>query len=145
MSTQRYLYILDVGHGNCAVVHCGDAGVVVVDTALGGALCAFLRQQKIERIRTVYLSHADEDHIGGLVALLAAGIVQVERVVVNSDAKKRTAVWDDMAYELDKAHREGRVRLDIGLVADDRDDLDDVADPSVGAEPIPCDEGSRRN
>ena len=126
MGTRRRLCILDVGHGNSAVVDGGDGGAVVVDTALGSSLCEFLKEQKIDRIRTVYLSHADEDHIGGLVGLLASNVVQVERVVVNSDAKKETEVWEDMAYELDRAHRAGRVQFDIGLVSGDRDDLDNV-------------------
>lgn len=126
MGTRRRLCILDVGHGNSAVVDGGDGGAVVVDTALGSSLCEFLKEQRIERIRTIYLSHADEDHIGGLVGLLASNVVQVERVVVNSDAKKETAVWEDMAYELDRAHRAGHVQFDIGLVAGDGDDLGDV-------------------
>ena len=126
MGTQRRLCILDVGHGNCTVVDVGDGEAIVVDTAHGSALCEFLKEQKIERIRTIYLSHADEDHIGGLVGLLASNVVQVERVVVNSDAKKETAVWDDMAYELDSAHRAGRVQFDVGLVSGDGDNLDDV-------------------
>ena len=123
---RRRLYILDVGHGNCAVIDGGDGGAVVVDAALGSTLCEFLKGQKIKRIRTIYLSHADEDHIAGLVGLLASKAVQVERVVVNSDAKKGTAVWNDMVYELDSAHRAGRLRFDVGLVSGDGDDLDDV-------------------
>ena len=126
MGTQRRLYILDVGHGNCTVVDGGDSGTVVVDTAVGSALCEFLRERKITRIRTVYLSHADEDHIGGLVGLLASNVVQVERVVVNGDAKRKTSVWDDMAYELDAAHRAQRVRFEVGLVSGDGEDLGDV-------------------
>ena len=126
MDTRHRLCILDVGHGNSSVVDGGGNGAVVVDTALGSSLCEFLREQGIERVRTIYLSHADEDHIGGLVGLLAANIVQVERVVVNGDARKTTAVWDDMVYELDSAHRAGQVQFDVGLVSGDGDDLDDV-------------------
>ena len=122
----RRLCILDVGHGNSAVIDGGDGGVVVVDTARGSALCEFLKEQKIKKVRTIYLSHADEDHIGGLVGLLASNVVQVERVVVNSDAKKATAVWDDLIYELDNAHRAGRLGFEVGLAAGDGEDLKDV-------------------
>lgn len=126
MDTQRHLCILDVGHGNCTVVDGGDGGAVVVDTATGSALSEFLKEQNIKRIRTIYLSHADEDHIAGLVGLLASNVVQVDRVVVNSDAKKETKVWDDMVYELDSKHRAGHVQFDVGLVSDDGDDLNDI-------------------
>ena len=122
----RCLCILDVGHGNSAVLDGGDGGVVVVDTALGSTLCEFLEEQKIKKVRTIYLSHADEDHIGGLVGLLASDVVQVGKVVVNSDAKKGTAVWDDLIYELDNAYRAGRLEFKVGLVAGDGEDLKDV-------------------
>ena len=123
---QRGLYVLDVGHGNCAVVDAGGGGVVVVDVAPGSGLCEFLRIQGITNIQTIYLSHADEDHIGGLIGLLASSVVKVERVVVNSDAKKGTAIWNDMMYELDRAHRAGELQFDLGLVAGEGDDLGDV-------------------
>ena len=122
----RHLYILDVGHGSCAVVVAGDAGVVVVDVARGSALLEFLEQQCIRRIQTVYLSHADADHIGALVGLLASNTVTVDRVVLNSDSSKETEIWNDLAHELNSAHMAGTLKLDIGLISGNCEDLDDV-------------------
>ena len=120
------LYILDVGHGNCAVVVSESREAVVVDVGLGSTLLEFLQQHEIGKIRTVYLSHADEDHVGGLVGLLASGGVVVERVVANSDASKNTKTWDDLAYELDRAHGAGSLVFEPGLVTGEREVLDDV-------------------
>ena len=122
---RRHLYILDVGHGNCTVV-VGDTEVVVVDVGRRSGLLEFLDQQCIKRIRTVYLSHADEDHIGALVGLLASGIVTIDRVVLNSDALKDTEIWNDLAYELNSAHMAGTLKLDVGLVSGKGENFGDI-------------------
>lgn len=123
---RRHLCILDVGHGNCAVIIAGETDVVVIDVGRRSTLLEFLAQQEIRRIRTVYLSHADQDHIGALVGLLASTEVSVDKVVVNSDSTKNTKVWDDLAYELDSAHRAGALDFSVGLVSGDGEDLNEV-------------------
>ena len=100
--------------------------MVVVDVARRSALLEFLDQQGIRRIRTVYLSHADEDHIGALVGLLASNTVTIDRVVLNSDASKGTESWCDLTYELGRAYRAGTLQLDIGLFSGKSEDLDDI-------------------
>jgi len=124
------LAILDVGHGNSAVLLAGE-DVVVFDVGLGSGLLEFLCDQDIRRIRTVVLSHADADHIGATSQLLASKIVQVERVVVNSDALKGSATWDDLLWELNQAHRCGKVQFCVGMVAGDREEY---ADGSLSAQ-----------
>lgn len=123
---RRHLCILDVGHGNCAVIIAGETDVVVIDVGRRSTLLEFLAQQKIRRIRTVYLSHADQDHIGALVGLLASTEVSVDKVVVNSDSTKNTQVWDDLAYELNSAHGAGTLEFSVGLVSGDGEDLNEV-------------------
>ena len=123
---RRHLYILDVGHGNCAVITGGEDETVVVDVATGSTLLEFLAQQEIQTISTVYLSHADEDHIGALVGLLASRAVTIGKVVVNSDASKNTDTWNDLVFELDEARRAGALEFKVGLAAGEREDLDDV-------------------
>ncbi len=122
---RRHLYILDVGQGSCAVV-VGDAEVIVVDVGRRSALLEFLDQQCIRRIRTVYLSHADEDHIGALVGLLASGTVTIDRVVLNSDASKETESWRDLTYELASKYMADTLELDIGLFPGKSEDLGDI-------------------
>ena len=110
------LAVLDVGHGTSVVLVSGNE-VAVFDTGTGGGLLEFLEQQCVTRIRMVVLSHADKDHIGGLVGLLAANTVEVERVILNTDSLKESAIWDDLVYELDAQQRAGRVIFDTTMTA----------------------------
>ena len=126
VALRRHLCVLDVGHGSCAVVIAGVTDVVVIDVGRRSTLLEFLSQQGISRIRTVYLSHADEDHVGALVGLLAAETVSIDRVVINSDSLKKTTVWDDLVYELDCAHRIGALQFSVGLVSGDGEELNGV-------------------
>lgn len=117
---REVLAILDVGHGNCAVLFSGkDVGVF--DTGTGSGLLEFLDQQNVTRIKTVVLSHADQDHIGGLVGLLAANTVEIERVLLNTDSLQGSAIWDDLLYELDARHRAGRICFVPRLTAGDKE------------------------
>ena len=120
------LYILDVGHGNCAVLMSGKADVIVIDVGRCNTLLEFLDQQEIKRIRTIYLSHADQDHIGSLVGLLASNTVTVEKVVVNSDSSKATKVWDDLVYVLDNEHRAGALKFCVGMLEGHGEVLNEV-------------------
>ena len=128
------LFLLDVGHGNCAVLCAEDDGVVVIDVGRRNVLPEFLLQQGIRRIRTIYLSHADQDHVGALVGLLASKIVSIEKVVVNGDSSKDTEVWKDLVYTLDNAHSDGILEFKVGLVSGDGECLRNievrVLDPS---------------
>jgi beta-lactamase superfamily II metal-dependent hydrolase len=96
---RRKLAVLDVGHGNCAVLQDLN-GVVVIDAGPGNALEIFLREQEIRRIDVVLISHADQDHLGGLISLLSSRAVEIGRVRLNTDSLKGSKIWDDLLYEL---------------------------------------------
>jgi beta-lactamase superfamily II metal-dependent hydrolase len=100
------IVLLDVGHGNCAIVR-DNANIAVIDTGRGSCLLEFLAEQQIAKIDTVLISHADQDHISGLIALLASGTVQIGSVRLNPDALKTSKIWDDLLYELDQRQSQG--------------------------------------
>jgi beta-lactamase superfamily II metal-dependent hydrolase len=105
------LTILDVGHGNCCVISSANGEhVIVIDTGPGVGLLEYLLREGIGRVSSVVLSHADADHISGLIALLNAGKFQVDEVVANSDALKRSEKWSDLAWTLDRLKRGGKLR-----------------------------------
>lgn len=99
--------VVDVGHGSATVIVTDD-GVVIVDTGPGSALLEYLTSQQLTTIHTVILSHADADHIRGLVGLLGARTVDVQEVVVNADSMQGSTTWRDLVYELDALERRAK-------------------------------------
>ena len=98
------LSILDVGHGNCAVLF--DTGSVsVFDAPTGDILLKTLEQRGVREISLVIVSHADADHLGGIVSLLLT--YDVREIHINPDASKDTELWHDFRTVL-------KVRADEG-------------------------------
>src|SRR5713226_5289678 len=93
------LIILDVGHGNCAVLRDTDS-TVIIDCPASSTLMATLRYLKIREIASIIISHADSDHIGGVTNLLSNPDIKVQQVFLNVDALKRTEVWQDLRFTL---------------------------------------------
>jgi beta-lactamase superfamily II metal-dependent hydrolase len=111
----KYIAILDVGHGNSTVIRDGD-NVIVIDCGYKGAgLIEFLKQEKIAVVKSLYLSHADQDHIGGVIGLIASDEIDVAQVIVNADASKETDLWDDLSYELSLHNEKGKGQFSIGI------------------------------
>lgn len=107
------LTILDVGHGNSAVIREGST-TLVIDAGGRSDLLEFLQQNDIAKVDLVLISHSDADHIGGLVGLLAAGI-SIGRVCVNSDSEKTSEAWRDLVVALEDARRRGELEFHVGL------------------------------
>lgn len=110
------LIILDVGHGNSAIVQ-GDDRTFVIDCATRATLVDALDELGITDITDVLLSHADEDHIAGVMTLLLKK--RVHNVYINPDAVKRTEVWQDMRYALAEARRAGQTIVHPSLTTND--------------------------
>lgn len=123
--TEPTVSILDVGHGNCAVLI--DDKVVVIDAGPGTTLLEFLAKEGISKVGVVLISHADEDHIKGLVSLLESKTVTVQIVRINSDALKGSQTWNDLAFLLDEANRAGTIHFDVGLTTNQTGQFDTAA------------------
>ena len=117
------LSILDVGHGNCAVL-VDTGGVVVIDAGPGTALLEFLEQEGITKVDVVLISHADSDHIAGLVALISSDKYEVDVIRINSDALKDSRLWDDLLFSLNKAFFAGAVQFNVSLTVADSGSFD---------------------
>jgi len=116
------LYILDVGHGNSAVL-VDDKGVVVIDAGPGTALLEFLTQEGIGEIDVLLISHADKDHVKGVISLLESQI-SMGVVQLNTDSEKGTTIWDDLTFQLDLANKKGTLQFNIGLTTNDTGKFD---------------------
>ncbi len=97
------LFILDVGHGNCAIVQDDDV-VTVIDCPPNTVLIETLEQLGIDVVNQVLISHADDDHVGGLSNLL--GKVVVKSVYVNPDPSKGRN-WISVRKALELAESQG--------------------------------------
>ncbi len=78
-------YVLDVGHGNSAILT-DDNGIVVIDTGTGSKLLNFLLGKNIDAIDVLLLSHAHKDHIKGTMRLLESEDIWLKAVYLNSDS-----------------------------------------------------------
>lgn len=104
------LTVIDVGHGNATLISSASE-TVLVDAGGGVAIVEYLLQAEITHVDTVVISHADKDHVGGLLALLSTGKVSIGRVILNSDGTKDSILWSDLAYELDHLERAEKVEV----------------------------------
>jgi len=108
------LLILDVGHGNCAILR-DTMAVSVIDCGYDGSiLLRALRQLKISAVDHVLISHADIDHIGGLEPLIEA--LPIRNIYMNADASKMGKRWKDTLRALDLAEHLG-TQVHIGLTS----------------------------
>ncbi len=108
------LHILEVGHGNCSVLVDTD-GVVVIDGGPDDHLRKYLRRQRIKVVDTVLISHADADHLAGLIGVLMEQEISVGRVYLNSDSIKRTRVWEDFRHALAIARQRYELEVHVQL------------------------------
>lgn len=117
--------ILDVAHGNCAIV-CTQSNTIVIDAPARTTLLDTLRELGIATIDGVYVSHADADHVAGVTTLLLSEEVGVKAVYVNPDASKDTAVWEGFRIAVRVARENKGTKIITGVnVTNDAMSLDD--------------------
>lgn len=84
--------ILDVGHGNAAVLRDGK-DYYVVDGATGSSVVDFLRARGVTSVTAVIVSHSDDDHMAGVTTLLLDPDIKVATIYVNSDGHQETKAF----------------------------------------------------
>lgn len=117
------LYILDVGHGNAAVI-AADGVNIVIDAGAGTSLLEFLRQEGITHVDSVLVSHADGDHIGGLIGLIESNQVTIDKIRVNSDATKKSKLWEHLLFVLDNCSCKSTLDFNVALTRRDSGEFD---------------------
>jgi competence protein ComEC len=116
----------DVGQGDAALVSFPNGRRMLVD---GGErtpghdcgeriLCPYFRRNGIRHLDVVVMTHADNDHVGGLPSVLEAMPVDV---VLDPGAEHRSAIYRRFrALAGRPRHRYGRVRAGDRLLIDER-------------------------
>lgn len=113
------LFVLDVGHGNAAVLH-DEGGTAVFDTGRGAHVARHLADMGVKRVHAMLLSHADADHIGGAVTLLMNRALKIDEVMLNADASKGSAVFEQLCLALVEANERAGTRIDGRLATSTR-------------------------
>ena len=81
-----WISFIDVGQGDLILIQDSDGFDVLIDggkTSAGETVLAFLRSREVDDIDVMIASHADSDHIGGLIDVLEADDIPVEQVLYN--------------------------------------------------------------
>ena len=106
------LIVLDVAHGNCAIV-IGDESVVIIDAPQGGIHVDTLKARGIREVHAIVISHADADHMQGVTTLLYDKQIRIHKIYVNADPTKTAAasglVWRNFLMAIADAVRRGEI------------------------------------
>jgi competence protein ComEC len=98
LSNQTTTFI-NVGEGDSALLQDGNGFSVLIDGGKPGegpVVDQFLHLQSITHLNVLMASHADSDHIGGLIIVLQDNTIQVDQVIYNG-YPGTTATWDDFS------------------------------------------------
>jgi len=112
---KSYIAILDIGHGNCTVLKDKESISIIDVGARGSGLLEFLTSENIKEIERIFVSHSDQDHIGGLISLLSSDCVKIKEIIVNPDATKKSELWNDLTYELSQQNEKGKIYFHVGI------------------------------
>ncbi|MGN9820536.1 ComEC/Rec2 family competence protein [Streptomyces sp. SD11] len=114
--------IVDVGHGNCAIVRDGLRSAIV-DIPRGKPVINALADNKCHHIEHLLLSHPDEDHIGGAARLLADPSVSIANFWCNPSAMQDTDTYLDLVEQAALREDERKTHYRSNLNVGAREDL----------------------
>jgi len=90
---------IDIGQGDATLIRDGNGFDVLIDGGqefMGDDLLGIIRQHEVDDIEVVLATHADSDHIGGLITVIQANDIPVESVYYNGYAGD-TLVWNEFS------------------------------------------------
>ena len=111
------LVVLDVGHGNCAVLS-DTKGVTIIDAGQKDTLLEFLEHSKITEISAILISHADYDRVAGVPSVLLAENITVLEVYINPNSGKRGRHWTAFRSALKDAKQKKGTRIKTQLTTE---------------------------
>jgi beta-lactamase superfamily II metal-dependent hydrolase len=119
------LIILDVGHGNSAIVRGADR-ITIIDCASGTSVNDVIEELEIKTIDTVLISHGDQDHVGGLIQLLLNKNVEVRKIYINPDVPKtrHTKLWEDLRIAIADSLERASTKAHASLTTNESGEFD---------------------
>jgi beta-lactamase superfamily II metal-dependent hydrolase len=103
--TSGELIILDVGHGNCAIIRHGTEAIII-DAPGRPIVARALDELGITSIHALLVSHADSDHLSGAIPILLSDTRPVKHVYVNPDNRNSDA-WLQFRIAAGAARKKG--------------------------------------
>lgn len=77
------IHFMDVGHGDSTLIIEGQYKILIDTGDTYSPIVEILNKKGINRLNAVFLTHAHEDHIGGLSALLK--VIKVDQIYCNQE------------------------------------------------------------
>ena len=102
------VHFMDVGHGDATLITCGQHAMLVDcgKNIKGRMVSDYVREQGIERLDYLILTHPDNDHIGGAPVILED--FRIENILVSSYAKA-SSEYELLKSTLEQNNLETRV------------------------------------
>ena len=102
------VHFMDVGHGDATLITCGQHAMLVDcgKNIKGRMVSDYVREQGIERLDYLILTHPDNDHIGGAPVILED--FRIENILVSSYAKA-SSEYELLMSVLEKKDLETRI------------------------------------
>ena len=99
------VHFIDVGQADCVLLECGGEYMLIDggNVGDGSLVVSYLQQQGVEELNTVVCTHAHEDHVGGLPAILA---VFPTKAVYSPTKTYASKVFDNFMYYVDQQRLE---------------------------------------
>ena len=117
--TSQYVYFINVGQGDCALIHNRNYNVLIdtggslnIDIA-NEVLYPFFQRKHIKSIDCLFISHEDFDHNGAQDELI--GLMNVKEVVIGSNFYKKI-IGDINFYNLNQFSRGSEDNINSSVI-----------------------------
>ena len=102
------VHFMDVGHGDATLITCGQHAMLVDcgKNIKGRMVSDYVREQGVDRLDYLILTHPDNDHIGGAPVILED--FPIEKILVSSYAKE-SSEYELLKSTLEQNNLETRV------------------------------------
>ncbi len=126
-SSELLVSVMDAGQAQCVVVIPPDGPAMVIDAGRSASriedqVVPYLRDHGVDQLAYVIMSHPDQDHVGGLPALLRAMPVEafVDPVIpsTNQSYLETLQIVDNLGIEAIKGRRGMSFDLGNGVTAE---------------------------
>ena len=91
---------IDVGQGDSSLLRDPAGCDILIDggkPSAGPTVVAYLHDKGVNQIDAMIATHADSDHVGGLVNVLQTGDISVTQVLYNGRGDAASSTWNNFA------------------------------------------------